>query len=58
MRIDSHEISCLFRYFCKSGKLLNCRLLQNIGGALRVKMAAKAAIFDIEMEQFVSMHPS
>ena len=34
---DSHEISCLICYFCKSGKILNCRLLQIIGGALRDK---------------------
>ena len=33
---DSHEISCLICYFFKSGKILNCRLLQIIGGALRV----------------------
>ena len=32
---DSHEISCLIGYFLKSGKILNCRLLQIIGGALR-----------------------
>ena len=35
---DSHEISCLICYFWKSGKILNCRLLQIIGGALRVKL--------------------
>ena len=34
---DSQEISCLICYFWKGGKILNCRLLQNIGGALRVK---------------------
>ena len=34
---DSQEIPCLIRYFWKRGKILNCRLLQNIGGALRVK---------------------
>ena len=33
---DSYEISCLICYFRKSGKILNCRLLQIIGGALRV----------------------
>ena len=27
---------CLIRYFWKSGKIWNCRLLQNIGGAFRV----------------------
>ena len=32
----SHEISCLICYIGKSGKILNCRLLQIIGGALRV----------------------
>ena len=34
---DSHVISCLIDYFEKSGKILNCRLLQIIGSALRVK---------------------
>ena len=34
---NSHEISCLICYFLKSGKILNFRLLQIIGGALRVK---------------------
>ena len=34
---DSHEISSLICYSKKSGKILNCRLLQNIGGALRVR---------------------
>ena len=33
---DSHEISCPNFFFRKSGKILNCRLLQIIGGALRV----------------------
>ena len=33
---DSHEISCLICYFWKMGKICNCRLLQIIGGALRV----------------------
>ena len=32
---DSHEISCLICYFGKSSKILNCRLLQIIDGALR-----------------------
>ena len=35
---DSHEISCLICYFCKSGKIFNCRLLQIIGGAFRDKL--------------------
>ena len=34
---DSHEISCLFCYFQKSGKILNYRLVQIVGGALWVK---------------------
>ena len=34
---DSHGISCLICYFQKGSKLLNCRLLQIIGGALSVK---------------------
>ena len=34
---DSHEISCLICYFEKTAKFENCRLLQFIGGALRVK---------------------
>ena len=34
---DSHERSCLIFYFWKSGKICNRRLLQIIGGALRVK---------------------
>ena len=36
---DSHEISCLICYFWKSGQIWNCRLLQIIGDALRVKGA-------------------
>ena len=36
---DYHEISCLIGYFLKSGKILNCRLLRIIGGALRVNIA-------------------
>ena len=35
---DSHEISSLICYFRKSGKILNCHLLQIIGGALRVRL--------------------
>ena len=34
---DSHEISCLICSFEKAAKILNCHLLQIIGGALRVK---------------------
>ena len=34
---DSHEISCLICYFWKSSRIFNCRLLQIIGGALRVE---------------------
>ena len=34
---DYHEISCLICYFLKSSKICNRRLLQIIGGALRVK---------------------
>ena len=33
---DSHEMSCLIDYK-KSGKISNRRLLQILGGALRVK---------------------
>ena len=32
----SHEISCLMCYFRKSIKIINCRLLQIIGGAFWV----------------------
>ena len=35
---DSHEISYLICYFGKSGKILYCRLLQIVGGGLRVKV--------------------
>ena len=35
---DSHEISYLLRYFSKSSKNLNCRLLLIIGGALWVRL--------------------
>ena len=38
---DSHEISCLICYFLKSGNILNCRVLQIIGGALWVKVQQK-----------------
>ena len=34
---NSHEKLCLICYFWKSSKILNCRLLQIIGCALRVK---------------------
>ena len=40
---DSHEISCLICYFWKSRKILKCRLLQIIGGALRVKVDLSCA---------------
>ena len=33
---DSHEISCLICYFWKNSTIWNFRLLQIIGGALRV----------------------
>ena len=33
---DSHALSCLICYFLKSDKILNCRLLKIIGGALWV----------------------
>ena len=33
---DSHKISCLICYFWRSGKICNCRLLQIIGGTLRI----------------------
>ena len=38
---DSLEISFFICYFWKSGKIWNCRLLQIIGGALRVSCLAK-----------------
>ena len=34
---DSQEISCLTFFFQKSIKILNCLLLQIIGGALWIK---------------------
>ena len=37
---DSHVI-CLFVVFEKSSKILNCHLLQIIGGTLRVKFSIK-----------------
>ena len=51
---DSHEISCLICYFLKSGKILNCRLLQIIGGALRVKKLNNPVSISQEMS---SCHP-
>ena len=36
---DSHDISCLICFVCKSSKIWNCRLLQIIGGVLWVKVA-------------------
>ena len=36
---DSHEISCLIVGFEKNSKILNSRLLQIIGGALRFNVA-------------------
>ena len=51
---DSHEIACLICYFRKSGKILNCRLLQIIGGALRVKLSiVKFRIEKYKHSQFV-----
>ena len=38
---DSQEITCLICYFGKSSKILDCCLLQIIGGALRVKEKCK-----------------
>ena len=35
---NSHEISCLICYFSISSKILNCCLLQIIGGALSQKL--------------------
>ena len=35
---DSLEISCLIRYLLKKWQIFNCRLLQIIGGTLRVKL--------------------
>ena len=37
---DSHVISFLICYFRKGGKIWNCRLLQIIGVALRVKQSS------------------
>ena len=42
---DSHEISCLLCFFLKSSKILNCCLLQIIGGVLWIKRALSALIF-------------
>ena len=42
---NSHEISCLICNFWKSGKIWNCRLLQIIGGALRVNILPAVIIF-------------
>ena len=51
---DSHEIACLICYLRKSGKIFNCRLLQIIGGALRVKLSiAKFKIEKYKHSQFV-----
>ena len=48
---DSHEKACLIRYFGKSGKFLNCRLLQNIGGALRVNARQPGSVACEEQRQ-------
>ena len=48
----SHEISCIIRYFLKSVKILNCRLLQNIGGALRLKLSKSLNISLTEMIEY------
>ena len=37
---DIREISCLIYYFWKRSKIWNCRLLQIVGGALRVSAHA------------------
>ena len=49
---DSHEISCLFCYFWKSCKIFSCRLLQIVGGALRVKFYALAVYCKRFMKRF------
>ena len=48
---NSHEISCLICYFWKSGKIFNCRLLQVIGGALRVNfmMELQVAVHNFQI---------
>ena len=48
---DSHEIACLIRYFGKRGKILKCRLLQNIGGALRVNARQPGCVACEEQRQ-------
>ena len=58
---DSHEISCHIRNFRKSGKNLNCRLLQNIDGALRVNFIQPisslkyklACAYSVDLNQYV-----
>ena len=42
---DSHEISCLICYLLKKRQIFNCRLLQIIGGALRVKLPKRCQFF-------------
>ena len=56
---DSHEISCLICYFWKSSKILNCRLLQIIGGALWVNAHAHQNIFVTKSHNaYLSGYPS
>ena len=42
---DAHEISCLICYFLKKRQIFFCRLLQIIGGALRVKLQKRLQFF-------------
>ena len=58
---DSHEI-CLICYFRKDSKILNCCLLQIIGGALWVKadtcvMCILLTIIDVYSAHFFSVMP-
>ena len=52
---DSHEISCLICYFGKSGKILNCGLLQIIGVALRV-LSATAVVIAQALNSFLNQN--
>ena len=45
---DLHEILCLICYFWKSEKICNRRLLQIIGGALRVNYKSDNTLFSTE----------
>ena len=55
---DSHEISLLICYFLKSGKICNCRLLQIVGGALRISLPSAYEMVHVIRNCYFAAHTS